>query len=96
MTVIHFFEQDSIRLIKNGVLYEQLATFPTGAHDDLVDAAVYGLYLIQKFSQKMTVFRDFQTKPTQQEQSPQMGADNRIPCLDSLEEVFEGDKDWRI
>lgn len=47
LSMTHFFEQDRI-FIKSQDLYEELMLFPTGSHDDMVDAIVYALTRIHR------------------------------------------------
>jgi len=47
LSITHFFEQERA-FIKTLDLYEELMLFPTGAHDDRVDALVYAFTYIQR------------------------------------------------
>ena len=95
-SIIHLFEQDLIRL-KSQELIDQLAVFPTGDEDDLVDAAVHGLNLIQKFSEKAKVFQKIEPERTIFKEVKNFEVkDEQIPCLSSIEEAFKKSNDWKI
>lgn len=49
LSVIHYWEQGAVYL-KNQDLIDEIATFPTGSHDDFVDACVYCVKMIMKYS----------------------------------------------
>ena len=97
MTIIHLFEQDLVRL-KSQDLIDQLSMFPTGEGDDLVDAAVHGLHMIQRYSAKASVFRKTVVTARRILDSVESFVikDNKMPCLSSIEECFERSNDWRI
>jgi len=49
LSVIHYWEQGAVYL-KNQDLIDEIATFPTGSHDDFVDACVYCVKMIMRYS----------------------------------------------
>jgi predicted phage terminase large subunit-like protein len=49
LSVIHYWEQGAVYL-KNQDLIDEISTFPTGQHDDFVDACVYCVKMIMKYS----------------------------------------------
>jgi len=54
MSVIHFWEQGQVKL-RTQQLVEELSMFPTGSHDDTVDACVYAMKLFMKYTQTTTM-----------------------------------------
>lgn len=63
MAITHFFEQERV-FIKTPDLYEELMLFPTGSHDDRVDAFVYALTRLQRKSGGATVRTPMEFKQT--------------------------------
>lgn len=55
--VTHFFENGRVYL-KNQKLIDQMIVFPTGDHDDLVDAMVYALLLVDHYGKGGKVFKN--------------------------------------
>lgn len=90
LSIIHFFEQGLVYL-KTQSLIEQLVVFPTGSEDDLVDASVYGLMMVQKYSPIKVMIQ----KPTQELKTFEV-KDNTIPPLIDLSKPPLIGRDWRI
>ena len=91
LSVIHYWEQGVV-FLKGQDLIDQISIFPTGSHDDLVDACVHCIRMIQKHSPVSIVME----KPKVELKGFEV-KDNTIPCLEPIENIFkEGQKDWKI
>ena len=53
--VTHFFENGKV-FLKNTKIIDQLIVFPTGDADDLLDAVVYSLLMMKRFTKKFNTF----------------------------------------
>jgi predicted phage terminase large subunit-like protein len=93
MTIIPLFENDFVR-VRSQDLIDQISVFPTGDEDDLVDAAVHGLHLIQRYSAKANIFKDL-FKTRKQVTSFEI-KDNRMPCLAPPIGKQKPRGDWRL
>lgn len=91
LSVIHYWEQGAVYL-KNQQLLDQIALFPTGSEDDMVDACVWCVKMIMKYS-PVKVMVD---NPVKREILGFEIKDNRIPCFAKIEDLFKPLKDWRI
>ncbi len=93
LSVIHYWEQGTIYL-KNQDLIDEIATFPTGRYDDFVDACVYCVKLIMKYSPLMVMFRK---QDYRQGEKSFTIVDDRMPCLaPPISETFRKTNSWRI
>lgn len=91
LSVIHYWEQGIVHL-KNQQLIDQVSLFPTGSEDDLVDACVWCVKMIMKYSPiKVMVKQEYKKELTGFEIK-----DNKIPCLAPLSEMFKPEKDWKL
>ena len=91
LSVIHLFEQGLVHL-KSQHLIEQLSLFPTGSEDDLVDACVFALRMILKYSPNAVIIQ----KPEFKEIKSFEVKDDTMPCLAKIDNLFKGGKDWRV
>lgn len=77
LAVIHYWEQGAVYL-KNQDLVDEISTFPTGQHDDFVDACVYCVKMIMRYSPVSIMVK---------KENYKMGTEsfeikeNRMPCL---------------
>lgn len=94
MTVIHFWENGQV-LIKSEELYEEMSVFPTGAHDDMVDAIVYCMRMFLKYGAKATFISEQQNKVVP---NSFMIQDNQMPNLVAMDEEHYKNlgNDWRV
>ena len=68
MSVVHLFEQKLVEIV-NPDLKEELISFPTGDHDDLVDATVYALYWLLNYQRGKYTMKKEETKVIHGEES---------------------------
>ena len=61
MSIVHLFEQKLVE-IQNPDLKEELIAFPSGDHDDLVDATVYALYWLLNYQRGKYMFKKEEVK----------------------------------
>jgi len=76
LSVIHYWEQGAVYL-KNQDLLDEIATFPTGSHDDFVDACVYCVKMIMRYSPISVMVK-------REERERERGftiIDDKMPCL---------------
>ena len=91
LSVIHYFEQGAV-FLKSQDLIDQLSTFPTGSEDDLVDACVYAVMMIQKYSPIKVMVET----PKRAEVQGFEVKDNTIQPFATIEEIFKTSWDWKI
>lgn len=94
LTVIHFWENGQV-FIKSEDLLEEMSTFPTGSHDDMVDAIVFCMRMFLKYGAKSQVFSTEQQRIAAT--SFQI-TDNTMPNLAELDaQRFQNlGPDWRV
>lgn len=94
MSVIQYWENGQV-YIKTDFLYEEMAVFPTGAHDDSVDAIVYCMRMFQKYGAKSVVITE--EIPKAHATSFQI-IDNQMPNLAAMDEEYYRNvgPDWKI
>ncbi len=93
--ITHLFEQGLVYL-KTQKLIDQCLLFPTGDHDDLFDALVYGLHLIMKFSRQAGVFKDKSDYRQPQPNSFEVEDGKEMPCMAPPPGTYPlHSQDWR-
>ena len=94
LSVIHFWENGQVYL-KNEDLVEEITVFPTGAHDDMVDAVVYCMRMFLKYGARAVVINEEQ--PKSHATSFEI-KDNMMPNLVELDRQNARNQgpDWRI
>jgi len=95
LSVIHYWEQGAVYL-KNQDLLDEIATFPTGQHDDFVDACVYCVKMIMKYS-PISVFVKSEKRTGGEIESFSI-VNDQMPCLaPPISETFGRIKNsWKI
>lgn len=93
LSIIHLYEQDLVRL-RSPQLVDQLRLFPTGSEDDMVDASVYALKLLMKYSPIKFIRAKSETRTATK--SFVVGQNGMIPPLAPIEECFQKTKSWKI
>ena len=91
LSIIHFFEQDLVRL-KTQDLIDQLVVFPTGGEDDLVDSLVYSLMMLRKYTPVKVMVNNPQRQPIRSFEVK----DNTIPCFAPPIEQQKQQRSWKI
>jgi predicted phage terminase large subunit-like protein len=94
LSIIHLFEQGSVYL-RSQSLIDQLSMFPTGSEDDLVDSAVYGLMMIQKYAPIKIMVNNPNNQYYHQGQKSFEIKDNTMPPMVDLSKPVRL-KSWRI
>lgn len=94
LSVIHYWENGQV-FMKNDDLIEEIIVFPTGAHDDMVDAIVYCMRMFQKYGAKTVVIKD--DLPKQRPTSFEI-KDDKMPNLVEMDRQMMQNMgpDWRI
>lgn len=90
LSVVHYWEQGSVYL-RNQQLIDQISLFPTGSEDDMVDAMVWCIKLIMKYSPIKVMVK----KPERELTGIQI-KNNKIPCFAKVEDCFKPHRDWRL
>ena len=90
LSVIHFWEQGAV-LLKSQDLIDEISLFPTGSHDDMVDACVWAIKMIMKHTPIAVVLE----KPKRKVEGFVI-KDNTMPAIVPPEEFFETQKDWKL
>lgn len=90
LSVVHYWEQGVVYL-KNQQLIDQISLFPTGSEDDMLDACVWCMKLIMKYSPIKVMVKQPERELTGIEIK-----NNRIPCFAKLSDCFKPLRDWRL
>ena len=81
--------------MKTPELVDEISVFPTGSHDDMVDAMVHCMIMFKKYGSEAVIIQEKQQKirPTSFEIK-----DNMMPNLVALDEESQKHRgpDWRI
>lgn len=93
LSVIHYWEQGAVYL-KNQDLIDEIATFPTGSHDDFVDACVYCVKMIMRYSPISVMVK----KEMREDIKGFSIVNDRMPCLaPPIEETFnKRNGSWKL
>ena len=93
LSVIHYWEQGAVYL-KNQDLIDEIVTFPTGSHDDFVDACVYCVKMIMRYSPISVIFKK---EERQGEIKSFSIVNDRMPCLaPPIAETFRVQGNWKL
>jgi len=94
LSVIHFWENGQVYM-KNDDLIEEMTVFPTGAHDDMVDAVVHCMRMFLKYGAKQVIINEEQPKAHATSFEIK---DNQMPNLAELDAQRFGNlgPDWRV
>lgn len=93
LAVIHYWEQGAVYL-KNQDLIDEISTFPTGQHDDFVDACVYCVKMIMRYS-PISVMVKKEERPGEIKSFSIVN--NRMPCLaPPISERLKANGNWKI
>jgi len=94
LSIIHLYEQDLVKL-RSPQLIDQLRLFPTGSEDDMVDASVYALKLLMKYSPVKFIRPKSETGRVAAK-SFVIGQNGKIAPLAPIEECFKKENSWKI
>jgi len=93
LSVIHYWEQGAVYL-KNQDLIDEIATFPTGSHDDFVDACVYCVKMIMRYSPISVMVK---REEMQGEIKSFSIVNDRMPCLaPPIAETMRVRGNWKL
>jgi predicted phage terminase large subunit-like protein len=95
LAVIHYWEQGAVYL-KNQDLIDEIVTFPTGSNDDFVDACVYAVKMIMKYSPIKVMVDNPVKRLPQDRMSYEVNENGEIPPFCSVEDGCKPKKDWRL
>lgn len=94
LSVIHYWENGQVYL-KHEALVDEITVFPTGVHDDMVDAVVYVMRMFLKYQAKAVLI-------TEEEMRPKANSfeilDGKMPNLVAMDEENSRNlgPDWRV
>lgn len=94
LSVIHFWENGQVYL-KTEELIDEISIFPTGSHDDMVDAAVYCMRMFMKYGAKA----EFIDAPEPKTPATSFEIkDGQMPNIVELDRLRYGNlgHDWRV